>query len=285
MQNNAFLSIGTCYFIPMIGGWIADSFCGRYNTIYGSSLLYFVGTFLIIVVAADDNKKKFNMYINYMGCKPHEKYNCIDIPLKETLFACGLLLIAVGTGGIKANVSPFGADQVQNDGPRAVQRFFNWFYWFINIGSFFAFTVVVYVQQEQSFFYGYVIIAMSMFLAVITFLLGRYKYHVKPPGGSVLADTLKIISQALKRKRKSVNGGNDPPSWLDRAKVSCGGTFSESQVEDVKSLLRLFPVFLMFTMYWTIYSQVTKNYNYHIFAEPTLLGYTLSFLNYSFTDL
>ena len=236
----------------MFFGWIADSFWGRYNTIYTCSLVYTVGTFLIIVVAADDIKRSKNIYVRYMHC---DKKDCISPAVKITFFSFGLILIALGTGGIKANVSPFGADQVQNDGPRAVQRFFNWFYWFINIGSFIAFTGVVYVQQNISFFCGYVIIGLSILLTVIMFLLGRNKYIAKPPGGSILVDTLKIISQALKNRRNSIQGYS-LGSWLDRAKVRYGGSFSDSQVEDVRSLLRLLPVFLMFIMYWTIYSQV-----------------------------
>ena len=164
-------------------------------------------------------------------------------------FVLSLVMIALGTGGIKANVSPFGADQVQKDGPRAVQTFFNWFYWFINIGSLIAYTLVVYVQQSNVF-YGYCITAGTMFLAVIAFVAGRNKYLTKPPGGSQLTETAKIICEAV-RKRKQ-NAG----TWLEGAKSRFGGKFSEAQVENVKALLRVIPVFILFIFYWTIYSQV-----------------------------
>ena len=165
-------------------------------------------------------------------------------------FVLALVMIAFGTGGIKANVSPFGADQVQQDGPRAVQAFFNWFYWFINIGSLIAFTVVVGVQQSNVFF-GYAITAGTMFLAVIVFLAGRNKYLTKPPGGSQLTETAKIICEAV-RNRKQNTGG-----WLDGAKSTFGGKFTDAEVEDVKSLLRVIAVFILFIFYWTIYFQVS----------------------------
>jgi len=169
------------------------------------------------------------------------------------------VFLAFGTGGIKANVSPFGADQVREHGPGAIQKFFNWFYWFINIGSFISFTLVVYLQQEKGFFIGYAITAGSMFLGLITFCLSRNKYIVHPPGGSTLGDTFKVIGLAIKMSRKSeqpiprIKG----ESWLDRAKDSRGGQFTSAQVEDVKALLRIMPVFAMFIIYWTLYSQVS----------------------------
>ena len=71
---------------------------------------------------------------------------------KEGFLGVSLILIAIGTGGIKANVSPMGADQVKEQGEQMVQKFFDWFYWFIQIGALLAYTVVVYVQQVSVIF-------------------------------------------------------------------------------------------------------------------------------------
>ena len=147
-------------------------------------------------------------------------------------------------------MSPFGADQIQKQGPRAVQTFFNWFYWFINIGSLIALTVVVNVQQKHVF-YGYCIAAGTMFLAVITFVTGRNKYLNKPPGGSQLTETVQIIYSAVKNRATA-----NARMWLDRAKSSFGGKYTEEQVEDVKALLRVIPVFILFIAFFTIYFQV-----------------------------
>ena len=49
-------------------------------------------------------------------------------------------------------------------------------------------------------------------------------------------------------------------SWvygLDRAKESLGGTYKDQRVEDVKSVLKIVPIFLTFILYWTIYGQVS----------------------------
>ena len=225
----------------MFAGWLADAHLGRYNTIYGSALLYVVGTLLLAAVSMKDEMLQKLFHRNDIG---HNE------TMRLVYFAIALLMIAFGTGGIKANVSPFGADQVQKDGPRAVQTFFNWFYWFINIGGLIGLTVVVYVQQNNVF-YGYTITASTMLLAVIVFVSGRNKYLTKPPGGSQLAETAKIINEAVKNRPTS-----NAKMWLDKAKINFGGKYTDKQVEDVKALLGVIPVFILFIVYWTIYSQV-----------------------------
>lgn len=41
---------------PIIGGWLADSICGRFNAIYGSLLVYVVGALLLPVTACNFQK-------------------------------------------------------------------------------------------------------------------------------------------------------------------------------------------------------------------------------------
>ena len=62
-----------------------------------------------------------------------------------------LYTVAVGTGGIKPNVSSFGADQFDDTirlERKQKQSFFNWFYFSINVGSLIACTVIVSIQAR-----------------------------------------------------------------------------------------------------------------------------------------
>ena len=46
--------LGTCYQTTLLGGWLADTHLGRYNTIFGSSLLYVIGAVLMLPVSFED---------------------------------------------------------------------------------------------------------------------------------------------------------------------------------------------------------------------------------------
>lgn len=221
--------------MPVVGGWVSDTFLGRFKTILGSAVIYCVGTSLLAAVTYDYGPR----------------YD-VSKSMKEWILSLSLALISIGTGGIKSNVSLLGADQVEHEGPEMVVRFFNWFYWFIQAGSFIAFTAVVYIQQEVSFFYGYLITPVAMLTATFLLLIGRNDYILYPPQGSALSDTFKITWDGLKR----VRGTPRMHHFLDRTKQSKGGRFPDAQVDGVKSVLRLIPVFLSFIFYWTIYGQV-----------------------------
>lgn len=60
--------------------------------------------------------------------------------------------MALGTGGIKPNVSAFGAEQFDESNAQDAQEkasFFNWFYFAINVGSLIASLVVVRAPPSQ----------------------------------------------------------------------------------------------------------------------------------------
>ena len=97
------------YFFPLLGGWIADRFFGKYNTVFWLSLVYCAGH--ACLAAFDDNLKGFYF---------------------------GLFLIALGSGGIKPLVSSFVGDQFDQTNKHKAKLVFDAFYWMINFGSFFA---------------------------------------------------------------------------------------------------------------------------------------------------
>ncbi|XP_064627694.1 solute carrier family 15 member 4-like [Lineus longissimus] len=234
---------GTCYLVPPIAGWIADSYIGQYNALLASALLHMLGTFFLPAAA---------FYYTRLG--PYE----MPLDGRRAYFLIGIFLVAIATGGVKANCTPFGARQVEHVGTHAIQTFFAWYYWCMTIGCIIAYTLMVYIQQEVNFALGYLIPGLTMMLAITFFITARKKFIVIPPKGSQIAATCKIIYEALCNKYKQVP--LDLPSFLDYAKIHYGGSRTEQEVEDVKMLGGVFPIFLTGMIYWTIFAQTNSSY-------------------------
>ncbi|KAL5017778.1 hypothetical protein ScPMuIL_003500 [Solemya velum] len=226
---------GTVYVIPVFGGYVADSMAGKYNTILGSGFIYSLGLVLLPTAAID--------YSGFFDRDAEGRPMDLSNEVRKVFFFLGLMLIAIGTGGIKANVSPFGAQQVDNLGPKAVQTFFNWFYWFINAGALIAYSAVSYIQQEINFAYGFLVPLISMILAMLILVSSKNHYVMTPPSGSILQTAVRVCVFARCRK-------------LDRAKEKHGGIFDDRTVDAVVSVLRIIPIFIPIIFYWAIYSQM-----------------------------
>jgi POT family proton-dependent oligopeptide transporter len=140
------------YFLPLLGGWLADRYFGRYWTILSISLFYCLGH----------------------GCMA--AYG----ETRAGLF-CGLALLAIGAGGIKPCVSAFVGDQFGPRDERALTKVYAWFYWAINLGAAFAFFVIPLVRRQAGYRWAFAVPGIFMALATVIFWLGRKQYIRQPP--------------------------------------------------------------------------------------------------------
>lgn len=159
------------YFFPLLGGWIADRFFGKYNTILWLSLIYCVGhAFLAIFEHSIQG------------------------------FYTGLFLIALGSGGIKPLVSSFMGDQFDQTNKTLAQKAFDLFYFTINFGSFFASLSMPLLLKYYGAAVAFGIPGVLMFIATVFFWLGRKRYVHMPPEPKNPHGFLPVIRTALLTK-------------------------------------------------------------------------------------
>jgi len=203
------------YFTPLLGGFLADRFLGKYRTILYISLLYCAG------------------------------HGCLALFSDQpTGFYAGLVLIALGSGGIKPCVSALVGDQFTAENKHLVNKVFAIFYWSINLGSFFASLLIPKTLRLFGPAVAFGIPGILMAIATIVFWLGRNYYVKVPPTRKDPHSFLAVVRSAL---RKRGQGG----PILDRARDE----HPEDAVEGVKAVFRLLSIFAFIPFFWMLFDQ------------------------------
>lgn len=205
-------------------------------------------------------------------------HDCIPASSGQlALLYASLYTIALGGGGIKSSVSGFGSDQFDVRVPKeekAMIFFFNRFYFCISLGSLFAVTVLVYIQDNVGRGWGYGISAVAMAVAVTVLLAGSRLYRFRKPKGSPLTVIATVIYLAWKKRslpypsnpsllneyHTSTVQHTEKYKCLDKAAImttsEVGKCSTLTQVEEVKMVIRLLPIWSTCILFWTVYSQM-----------------------------
>ncbi|KAI7837321.1 hypothetical protein COHA_008836 [Chlorella ohadii] len=152
---------GTCYLTPLLGAFIADTWLGRFRVILSFSCIYMLGLVGLLLSAA------------LPGLKPQQGEGATSA--SQGVFWAGMYLVALGEGGIKPCVMPFGADQFDETDPRQAKRvpqFFSVSYAAINTGTLITLLFVVNIQTSVSWAAGFAVILGAFVIATTVFVTG-----------------------------------------------------------------------------------------------------------------
>ncbi|KAI0978986.1 hypothetical protein GJ496_011084 [Pomphorhynchus laevis] len=231
------------YFLPIFGAILSDSWLGKFKTILILSIVYAIGTTLMSLLAIPSIGNK-----NLAGV------------------IVALLIIAVGTGGIKPCVSSFGADQFQGE-TKYLECFFNAFYMSINAGSVLSMIITPLLKGIQClqpaddpqcentvcdcYALSFGLPAILMVIAILFFVAGTKIYIKVPPQGSMLLKFVKSIYSALKNKITKVKARRNINHWLDNASEE----YDLTTLDDFKQVLSVIKVFAPLCFFWTLFDQ------------------------------
>lgn len=160
------------YFLPLLGGWLADRFFGSKRAVLIGGIIIACGHFSLALS-----------------------------PLP--FFYAGLILVATGTGLLKPNVSTMVGDLYEDDDPRRDSGF-SLFYMGINLGAFIAPLVCGFLGQRVNWHYGFAAAGVGMILGLIQFVFSGNRLEnvgelkTRPRHRSV-ADGERLTSKEIKK--------------------------------------------------------------------------------------
>lgn len=236
-----------CYVTPIFGAWIADTFWGRYKTIFVFCIIYMIGIFILFITSVPSITSQATALGGYVT---------------------GIIIIGIGTGGVKSNVSPLIADQIPKTKPVikvlksgerviqdpniTIQNVFMFFYLMINTGSL---SVIATTELEKNVgFWASFLLPFCFFFVAIAVLAFGKKYYVKVPvSDKIISNCFKCAFIGIKNKFN-----------LDAAKPSLNPNvqfaWDDKFVDEVKRSIYACKVFLFYPIYWVVYGQMLNNF-------------------------
>jgi len=242
------------YFFCIFGGVLSDVWMGKFKTILTMSIVFAIGTVILTL----------GTIANF-------------IPSPNTTLMIGLLLISIGSGGIKAAVSPFGGDQFSIP-EQALQlaKFFSLFYLLINLGPLISNLITPILAHNVPCFgsdecyplaFGFP--ALLMIVTIALFVFGTCSYTYKElPSENVLVQFVKCVTYAIATKIRV--GRSDPRKDLLDYSVD---KYGKRLVDDARAVVGILVVYLPLPIFWTLHTQQGSRWTFQANAMNGDLGF------------
>ncbi|XP_071696368.1 protein NRT1/ PTR FAMILY 4.6-like [Rutidosis leptorrhynchoides] len=263
--------MGTAFLLALLGGFLSDAFFTTYQIYLISALVEFLGLVVLTLQARSSSLKP-------PECNTTITCQQVHGPKAAMLFL-GLYLVALGVGGIKGSLPSHGAEQFDDNtikGRKQRSTFFNYFVFCLAIGALIAVTFVVWIEENKGWEWGFGVSTLTILLSIPVFLAGSRFYKSKIPSGSPLTTIFKVLIGAIlnnciarspsnaivnmslspndtdqqQNVAKDVEEIETPSSSLKFLNNAAGNKpaynflrCSVRQVEDVKIVLRVLPIF------------------------------------------
>ena len=139
-----------CYILPIVGGYIADRWLGKFKTIIYFAIPYIAGH---LVLGTWENE--IGLYV-------------------------ALALLAGGSGAIKPNISTLMGLMYERQGKsHLLSQAFSWFYMAINIGAASSMLTLPYIRDLYGYGPAFMAPTVLMVLSLAVFFFGKKHYPVE----------------------------------------------------------------------------------------------------------
>ncbi|KAK6119386.1 hypothetical protein DH2020_046874 [Rehmannia glutinosa] len=308
--------MGTLNICTLIGAFLSDSYLGSYLTsVVFQAILVIVSELseqglMLLSLSTQE------FMLEPKGCGKLGDVCNQPSPAKVASFYISIYLLALGSGAIEPALATLGADQFDEGDSKenkSKAAFFSYYYVALNLGSLIAETVLVYIENLGKLVLAFWISTSCGLLALIFLLCGTCRYRHTRPSGNPISRFSQVIAACVRKLNVDVPSHGeglyevqdsdekecarrlshtDDFKYLDKAAVltqsdevllSIKGQTPNpwhlctvSQVEEVKCVLRLLPIWLCAIVTSVVFVQVlslfveqgasmnTKISNFHI---------------------
>jgi len=231
---------GSVYLATILGAWIADRLLGAERTLFISAVVVMLGHIALALLPGIAG------------------------------VAVGLILIALGSGGLKATATTIVGTLYGRDDPRR-DAGFSLYYLGVNLGAFFGPLLTGLLQSSLGFHFGFGLAAIGMAAGLVQYAIRRKRlpetaHEVPNPlpagrlplvGGLAVVGVVVIVGAVL---IGAITPQNLPTVVIAVTLVAAIGYFavilSSRLAPDERSRVVAFiPLFLASTVFWSLYQQ------------------------------
>ncbi|KAA8515779.1 hypothetical protein F0562_018610 [Nyssa sinensis] len=283
---------GTVYIFSLLGAFLSDSYWGRYKTCAIFQAIFVIGlvslslsSYIFLVKPSDCGDEE-------NPCGSHSTIHIVLFYLSIYLIALG----NGGYQPNIATFGADQFDEEDPKEGHSKMAFFSYFYLALNLGSLFSNTILGYFEDKGMWALGFWASAGSATIALVLFLVGTPRYRHFTPKGNPLSRFCQVVVAATRKWKVEippsgeelyeVDGKEFPNTggrkmlhtqgfkFLDRASVITSKEYTSkdddqnlhnpwhlcpvTQVEEVKCILRLLPIWLCTILYSVVFTQMAS---------------------------
>ena len=255
-----FLSVqGLLFLLYPLLGHLTDVYLTRYRSLKLSCVILLLGICVSLVYEG------FEIFENASPSSRSSSHNIPKIAIVVPLFT----FYVIGLGLFEANSIQFGLDQLLEAPTPKLIAFIHWYYWAQNVARLALFYVLassvvslnafeknvtvnrtLLGELAYSIYIPYLVASFVVITAVlIRFYTTKKHFYIQRAGLNPFKNIYKVLKYSWKHKIPEHRSAftyweEDIPHRIDLGKNKYGGPFSNEEVEDTKTFLRILPLLL-----------------------------------------
>ncbi|KAF2122484.1 POT family-domain-containing protein [Lophiotrema nucula] len=252
---------------PLLGAFVAEQYLGRYRTIQYANFIALAGHAVLIIAGLP-------------WVIPH-------LPGALAAYLIAVLLIGLGFGGFKANISTLIGEQIPDTGLQVTtdkkgrrvivdpettrQRVFLYFYSLLNVGSITGQVSMVYAEKYVGFWLSFLIPTITYMFCPLLMWTCKNRYTKTPASGPVLGNAMRLMALAMKGRwswnpYRTYRNTKAPDFWtrikpsnMPVRDIKSWMTFDDIWVDEVRRGLKACRVFFWYILYTLVLRQLGTN--------------------------